>query len=148
MRPTRLVVLSIAGALAACATATLHRQTVKSYTLGVETTASIGETFLVDQNGSIETVRTWVGLLNSSDGWKVEQRYSRDFVRRELLYSGKTASTIEIGYREFRGGYAAPAFYQNVKYDLAQSRLIRFQNFRIDVLDADNERLRYKIISD
>ena len=41
-----------------------------------------------------------------------------------------------------------PSFYQNLKYDLSESRSIRFQNFKIDVLGADNERLKYRIVSD
>lgn len=143
-----LMIIAFAFALAGCASTTLQRQTLKSYTVGVPASASIGETFLVDQKGSIETVRTWVGILYSSDGWKTEQRYSVDWVRKELLYSGRSGQTIEIGYREFRGGYAAPAFYQNLKYDISALKAIRFQNFRIDVLDADNQTLKFKIVSD
>jgi hypothetical protein len=116
--------------------------------VGAVTTTSIGDAFLVDQDGTVETLKTWVGILYSPDGWKVEQRYSRDWVKKELLYSGKTGNTIEIGYREFRGGYAAPAFYQNLKYDLSESKTIRFQNFKIDVLEADNQKLKFKIVAD
>ena len=72
----------------------------------------------------VEKVKTWVGLLNSPDGWKIEKRYSEDFYRKELIYSGRSGNTIEISYREFRGGLAAQAFYQNIKYDLSESRLL------------------------
>lgn len=134
--------------LLGCATTTLEKKTFKSYSVGREATATIGEAFLVDQNGSVEKVKTWVGILNSPDGWKVEERYSQDFVRKELLYSGKSGSTIEVSYREFRGGFAAPAFFQNLKYDLTESNVIRFQRFRIEVVQADNQAIRYKILGD
>jgi hypothetical protein len=135
-------------ALSGCATTTLERKAFKSYSVGREASATIGEAFLVDQNGSVEKVKTWVGIINSPDGWKVEERYSQDFVRKELLYSGKSGTTIEVSYREFRGGFAAPAFFQNLKYDLNESTIIRFQRFSIEVLQADNQTIKYRILSD
>ncbi|RDK04825.1 hypothetical protein DLM46_00970 [Paraburkholderia lacunae] len=110
--------------------------------------ATIGQSFLINQNGSISTVRHWVGLLNSPDGWQESKVYSRDFIRQELVYGGRSGNTIDVAYREFRGGYATPAFYQSLKYDLSASTRIRFQKFTIDVVRADNENIVYKIASD
>ncbi|ACC75892.1 hypothetical protein Bphy_6881 (plasmid) [Paraburkholderia phymatum STM815] len=114
----------------------------------MQQSATIGQSFLVSQNGSISTVRHWVGILNSPNGWQESKVYSQDYVRQELVYGGRTGNTIDVSYREFRGGYAAPAFYQSVKYDLGASSRIRFQNFSIDVLQADNQTIVYKIVSD
>lgn len=136
------------GLASGCATTTLERKTFKSYMVGRTATATIGEPFLVDQAGSVEKVKTWVGVLNSSDGWRVEDRYSRDFIRKELIYAGKSGNTIEISYREFRGGFAAPSFFQNVKYDLVDSRIVRFQKFQIEIYNADNQSITYKILND
>jgi hypothetical protein len=116
--------------------------------VGSVATATIGEAFLVDQDGSIKTVKSWVGILNSPDGWKIDKRYSDDFIRRELLYSGRSGSTIEISYREYRGGLAATAFSQALKYDLSASSVIRFQRFVIEVITADNQSITYKVVSD
>lgn len=146
--PRYLSLLAFAVALTGCASTTLERQTFKSYSLNRVATATIGEVFLADQDGSVQKVRSWVGILNSPDGWKTEDRTSRDFIRKELLYSGKSGSTLEVSYREFRGGLAAPAFYQNLKYDLAESNVIRFQRFVIEVIKADNQSITYKIVKD
>lgn len=147
---SRALLMAIATmfALFGCATTTLETKTFKSYFVGREAIATIGEAFLIDQNGSVEKVKTWVGVLNSPDGWKVEDRYSQDFVRKELLYSGKSGATIEVSYREFRGGFAAPAFFQNIKYDLTESKVVRFQRFSIEIMQADNQTIKYKILSD
>ncbi|UUZ72963.1 hypothetical protein LP415_05630 [Polaromonas sp. P1(28)-8] len=77
----RLFVLAAAVAIFAvsCASTTLQRKNFKSYSVGSVATATIGETFLVDQNGSVETVKSWVGIFNSPDGWKIEDRYSHGF---------------------------------------------------------------------
>jgi hypothetical protein len=143
-----ILALAAVCLLAACASTVVDRKTSKSYSLGRTATAIIGDAFLVDQAGSVETVKVWVGIINSPDGWKTEERYSRDFIRKELLYSGRTGNTIEVSYREFRGGLAAPAFFQSVKYDLSQSNVIRFQRFVIEVVKADNQSITYKVISD
>lgn len=153
MKPAfRYFAVVVAGAAVllanGCATTSVERKTFKSYSVGRITTAVIGDPFLIDQDGSVEKVKTWVGILNSPDGWKVEERYSRDFVRKELLYAGKSGSTIEVNYREFRGGLAAPAFFQTLKYDLGESKIVRFQRFKIEILHADNQTITYKILSD
>lgn len=142
------IAMAISLVLFGCATTKLEKMTFKSYSVGREATATIGEAFLIDQNGSVEKVKEWVGVFNSPDGWKVEERYSRDFVRKELLYSGKSGNIIEVSYREFRGGFAAPAFFQNLKYDLNESKVIRFQRFIIEVVQAGNQAIKYRIVSD
>lgn len=134
--------------LAGCATSTLQSKTFKSYRVGETKTVTIGDAFLTDQNGSVSTVREWVGVLNSPDGWRVSQRASQDFVRKELLYSGKSANTIKVSYREFRGGFAAPAFSQNLEYDLNESKTINFQKFTLEVLSATNQAITYKVLKD
>ena len=43
---------------------------------------------------------------------------------------------------------AAPAFFQNLKYDLKESKTIRFQRFQVEVLEADNNTIKSKLIAD
>lgn len=141
------VAIALLG-LSACASTTLDRQEFKSYALGAERSANIGDAFLVDQSGYVETVKTWVGLLYSPDGWARKKVYSEDFLRKELVYSGRSGPSVEVSYREFRGGMAAPAFFQTLKYDLEKSKVIRFQRYQIEVIDAGNESIRYKVLGD
>ena len=144
----RLAVTLVAALVAGCATTTLEHKDFQSYSVGETISASVGETFLTDQAGSVEKVKTWVGLMNAPGGWKIENRYSQDYVRKELIYSGVSGNTIEISYREYRGGLAAPAFYQSVKYDLAESHIITFQNFQIEILNASNQGISCRILRD
>ena len=73
---------------------------------------------------------------------------SPDFVRKELLYAGRSGHIVEVDYREFRGDFAAPPFFQSVKYDLAESKIVRFQKFKIEITSADNQSITYKTLSD
>jgi hypothetical protein len=143
-----VAIFAILLGLAGCASTTLESKLYKSYRVGETKTASIGDAFLIDQNGSVSTVRHWVGVLNSPDGWQVTKVPSEDYTRRELLYSGRSADTIKVSYREYRGGMAAPAFFQNVEYDLADSHTIKFRRFTLEVISATNQSITYKVVSD
>lgn len=134
--------------VSACATTTLEHRDFKSYVVGQRLAANVGATFLVAQTGSVETVKTWVGILNAPGGWRIENRYSEDYLRKELIYAGVSGNAIEISYREFRGGLAAPAFYQTVQYDLTASHVIWFQNFQLEVLSADNQGISCRLLRD
>ena len=71
-------------------------------------------------------------------------------IRKELSYSGIAQSVIHISYREFTLGggeaYARPAFYQEVRYDISKGKLIRFQDIRIEIESADQEKIRFTIL--
>ena len=106
-----IVVMMLATLSTACATSNMQVLSTRSYELGVVQTATIGNPILVDQIGSVTKRKEWVGRAFAKDGWKYSEEYSGDFLRKELIYSGKAGSVIEIAYREFRSGLAAPAFY-------------------------------------
>lgn len=141
-----VLVLAVSALLNGCATQVLESTPYDTYVTGKVSTATVGEPFLVDQSGSVRRVKRWVGILNSPDGWKIDSEDSGNFLRKELIYSGKSGNTIEISYREYRSGMAAPAFFQNVKYDLNESPIIRFQKYRIEVLNATNQDIKYIIL--
>jgi hypothetical protein len=148
MKHAAVIIFSVATALGGCATQMVSSTPIKSYAVGQTLRAPVGGVLLSAQTGSIQTVRRWVGILSSPDGWQTETQPSVDYVKKELIYSGTTGTTIELGYREYRGGFAAQAFYQSVKYDLAQSKVVTFQNFQIEVLSASNSEFAGKLLRD
>jgi hypothetical protein len=71
---------------------------------------------------------------------------SPDSFQQTLIYSGKAGDKINIGYREFSGSLARPAFNNEVEYDLSQSKVIGYKGARIEVIEATNEQITYKVI--
>ncbi|UAL11226.1 hypothetical protein [Caulobacter segnis] len=67
--------------------------------------------------------------------------------RQELIYNGKSDNTLKFLYREFSGDYARPSFSQDVQYDLKDGNTIGFKGVRIEVVEASNTRLSYRLIS-
>lgn len=70
-----------------------------------------------------------------------------DTIQRTLIYSGKIGNKVNISYREFAGSIARPAFSNNVEYDLAESNQIGYKGALIEILEATNRSIRYKVIS-
>lgn len=67
--------------------------------------------------------------------------------RQELIYNGRSGEILKFLYREFSGDYARPAFSQDVQYDLKDGNMIGFKGVRIEVVEASNTRISYRLIS-
>ncbi|MEI7216277.1 hypothetical protein WCT79_04585 [Pectobacterium carotovorum] len=62
-----------------------------------------------------------------------------------LIYNGKVGNKINIGYREFQGGMARAAFSNEVEYDLSDSKTIRYKGAILDIVDANNQSITFKL---
>ena len=71
----------------------------------------------------------------------------RNSFQRTLIYNGKIGDVLRISYREFSDGIARPAFTNDVEYDLSQSNIIGYQGAELEVLDADNTSITYRVLS-
>ena len=66
--------------------------------------------------------------------------------QQTLLYNGKVGNKINIGYREFSSDTARPAFNNDVEYDLSQSKEIGYKGALINVIEANNKEIKYKVV--
>lgn len=67
--------------------------------------------------------------------------------RQELIYNGRSGETVKFLYREFSGDYARPPFSQDVQYDLKDGNMIGFKGARIEIVEASNTKLSYRVLS-
>ena len=72
--------------------------------------------------------------------------YAPGSMKKEILYNGKSKDTIKITYREYVNDMARPAFYQDLNYDLVESKVIGFKGTQIEIIDATNSEIKYKVI--
>lgn len=66
--------------------------------------------------------------------------------QQTLIYSGKVGNKINIGYREFSSSVARPAFNNDVEYDLNESKAIGYKGALLEVIDANNQSIKYKVL--
>ncbi len=71
---------------------------------------------------------------------------ARDSFQQTLIYSGRVGNKINIGYREFSNSYARPAFNNNVEYDLSDSNVIGYKGAQLEILEATNQMIKFKVI--
>jgi len=76
---------------------------------------------------------------------KVVER-QENFIQ-EFIYNGRIGDYLKFIYREFSDNMARPAFTQEVQYDLAASHIIGFKGLRLEVIEASNTEITYKLIS-
>ena len=90
------------------------------------------------------------GYVCSSSGRYTRIKHpvaSPNAFQQSIIYSGKVGNRIKFGYREFSGNTARPAFNNDVDYDLGESKIVGYKGARIEVIDATNESIRYKLLS-
>ncbi len=69
-----------------------------------------------------------------------------DSFQQTLIYSGKVGNKINVAYREFSNNLARPAFNNTVQYDLSESNIIGYKGARIEVIEATNEYIKFKVL--
>jgi hypothetical protein len=67
--------------------------------------------------------------------------------KKELIYQGRSGEVLKIQYREFLDDLARPAFYQDINYDFSPGGIIAFQSARIEVVDANNLWIKYRVLA-
>lgn len=71
-----------------------------------------------------------------------------DDYKQSLIYTGRENNIIKFTYREFMGDMARPAFTIDATYDMKEDKnIIRFKGASLEVIEADNQSITYKLIS-
>jgi hypothetical protein len=69
------------------------------------------------------------------------------YFQQTLLYNGRIGERITLAYREFVGNLARPAFSNQVEYDLSETNVVGYQGARLEIIEATNTSITYKILS-
>lgn len=65
---------------------------------------------------------------------------------QHLIYLGVLNDVITISYREFKNDMIRDAFSQEIKYDLNQSKIVSFKGAQLEVIEATNNFIKYKVL--
>lgn len=108
------------------------------------------QSIVVDKNtGKVSlissNVKSYDGDVINFTKTKISIKDTNSF-QQTLIYNGKVGNKINIGYREFSGDLARPAFTNSVEYDLNESKVIGYKGARLEVISADNQSIKYKVL--
>lgn len=67
--------------------------------------------------------------------------------RQELIYNGRVGDSLKLLYREYSSDPMQPPLSQDLQYDLTTSAIIGFRGVRIEVVEASNTHLTYRVLT-
>lgn len=67
--------------------------------------------------------------------------------KQEFIFNGKVGTNLKFIYREYINDMARPAFNQELQYDLNESNIVGFKGLRLEIINATNTNIEYKIFS-
>lgn len=71
----------------------------------------------------------------------------KEYFKQEFIYNGRIGNALKFIYREYINDYSRPAFTQDLQYDLSESEIIGFRGLRIQIIDASNTKIKYKVLN-
>lgn len=74
-------------------------------------------------------------------------RYSDDSFEQRIIYTGCENNLVHFSYREFSSNLARDAYTVDLVYDLDKGNIINIKNASFEILEAGNEKITYKVIS-
>lgn len=95
---------------------------------------------------TIFSAYTCIGEIDQSVTLMQRPMLFENSLQQTLIYNGRIGNKISIGYREFSNNFARPAFNNNVDYDLSESKVIGYKGAEIEVIEATNRHIKYRVI--
>ncbi len=74
-------------------------------------------------------------------------RIRKDGFQRVIEYNGKSGDTLRFTYREFSDSMARSAFTTDFTMDLSEGNNIAYKGAAIEVIEATNSKIKYKVLS-
>lgn len=100
------------------------------------------EFYFISNNGNpLSYARDGIPFTKSFDKKRDELSF-----KKELVYTGISQNAVSILYREFNEDIARPAFSQDLKYDLSESKIVGYRGARFEIIKATNQGLTYKTL--
>jgi hypothetical protein len=121
---------------------------LKSYTINVDEQASVGVPMITSGYVTYATATGKHGLSEEQDRWKSFEYATNDLFKEEFIYKGLSNGGILILYKKYEKILSSPTSSREFLFDLGASDIIVIKNFKIKVINATNEYIRFRVVSD
>lgn len=150
MKREEILIIAVCISLfISCAYITTKQETrLKSYTLNVEEQTSTGVPMITSESARYTQVPQPTGLSEEQGSWQTLDYPSKDSFREELVYKGRSDNTLHILYKKYGKASSAPDYSEDLTYDIGNSDIVEIRHYRIRVLNATGEYIRFLVLSD
>ncbi len=122
-------VIAVAIVVSGCTIATKDYLTT-DYQIGEAKTVTVGSPMFTVVSGS----------KYSHSGETISE------ITEEIFYGGVSGSSLRLSYEEFTYPIVRPTFTQELQYDLARSRTIKFRDYTMQIDSADNSSITFRVL--
>jgi hypothetical protein len=127
---------------------TTRTTNLKSYTINVDEQSTTGVPMITAGHITYATASGKHDLSEEQDRWKSYEYETGDNFKEELVYEGRSGNTIHFLYKKYKKVLSHPSSSESVTFDLESSDTVAFRNYKIKVLNATKEYIRFRVISD
>ncbi len=118
----------------------------RSYALNVEEQSTRGAPMLYSETGRQVRGARGYGLTEEFNRWEPFDYPSRNKVREELIYEGRSGNMILLTYRRSRND--APVFSEQLSFDITSANTITIRQYKIRIIRATDEYIRFIVLAD
>tara|TARA_A100001015_G_C14649402_1_gene578604 strand:- start:208 stop:606 length:399 start_codon:yes stop_codon:yes gene_type:complete len=72
--------------------------------------------------------------------------YSPNSFQQTIAYDGRSGDILKFNYAEFTDGFSREAFSREFQVDLTEGNVAAYKGAIIEVIDATNVQIKYKVI--
>ncbi len=120
----------------------------KSYTINVDEQSTTGVPMITSGHTTYGTATGKHELTEEQDNWKSYEYETANSYREELVYKGRSGNTINFLYKKYKKVLSHPSSSEDLAFNLESSDTIEFNNYRIKILNATKDYIRFRVISD
>lgn len=100
----------------------------------------------IEKSSDLKSLKTPISYTKTVDSPSLKEG---DF-KYIALYQGKVDNKIRVSFREFYNNLSRPNFTQDIEYEYSEDSktIIGFKGLRIEVINAGNQTITYKVLND
>jgi len=121
---------------------------IRSYTLNVEEQAILGTPILTSEFNTYGRSSQKHGLTEEQNAWQSYEFTTLDSYKEKLIYMGRSGDIIRVTYQHFKIDDPSPDYSQELTFDITSNALIQFKSYKIRVINATDQYIRFQVVDD
>jgi hypothetical protein len=121
---------------------------IRSYSLNVEEQAILGTPILTSEFNTYGRSAQQYGLAEEQDFWKSFWFPTLDSYKEKLIYMGRSGDAVRVTYQHFKIDDPSPDHSEELTFDISSTDLIHFKTYKIKVINATDQYIRFQVIED
>ena len=135
--------------ITSCAYLTTKKETrIKSYNLNVEEQTSIDVPMITSEFIKSAQMSSGHNLTEEQGSWKIFDYPTKESSKEELVYKGISDGILHFSHKKYGRIAATPISSREITHNMLNGDIMMFNNYRIKILNATTEYIRFVVQED